>query len=418
MRRLSFLAFAAAAACMRAAPPDSFVLRLAVPGALEPVHPASHDSYATAAADLVFDGVLAPDAGGHVRSAIAREFERLGPDRYRIVVDPRVRLSDGSPLEFEDVARGAALLGMRAARDGDGIVLESPGRPIEPLLFFAIPFRESGGRALGTGPYRVTEETPSRIVLDRVAPAPGRIARVELVGAANDRDALARTLRGETNGLLALEPRLVEFVEGIPGLRVVRGPGPHTRVAIFNEARLGAADVRSVKTALPWEVIARYACGEGTMPRVSALALADGPPLSVVALDETQPVRLALALRRALGRRGGEVKRLDFASYQKLTTTHDFDVYVGQLPAWPPSVLALSFSPGGMFNYTSFSSPDVDAAFARGDAEAARAAIERDAGAVFLCPRERIGAFDARIRNASFGRWGVLDTLPDWEVGP
>jgi len=417
VRPTPFLAIAALVACSRPAAPGRFVLRLAVPGILGPVRPGS-DTNASAATDLVFESILSPDASGRARSTIARTFQRLGSDRYRIELDPRVRLSDGSPVEFDDVARGAAVMGVKAVRDGDAIILDSGGRPIEPLLYYSTPFREAGVHRLGTGPYRVVEEGQSRIALERVVPAPGRIQQVEIAACANDRDALARTLRGETNGVFGLEARLAEFVDGIPGLRVVRGPGPHVRVAMFNQARVSAADRRRIAGSLPWEAIARHACGDGAMPSVASMALPDGPPLSIVAFDESQPVRLALALRRALRGRGGAVQRLDVTEYLRVMSAHEFDVFVGQLLAWPPPVLALSFSRGGLFNYTNFSSPEIDAAFARGDAEAARAAIEREAVVVFLCPRERVGAFDARIRNASFGRWGVLDTLPDWEVGP
>jgi hypothetical protein len=58
----------------------------------------------------------------------------------------------------------------------------------------------------------------------------------------------------------------------------------------------------------------------------------------------------------------------------------------------------------------------VDAAFYRGDVEAARAEMERDPPFVLVCRRQRIGAVDARLKNATLGHWGLLDTLPDWEV--
>jgi hypothetical protein len=60
----------------------------------------------------------------------------------------------------------------------------------------------------------------------------------------------------------------------------------------------------------------------------------------------------------------------------------------------------------------------LDAAFDRGDIAAAAAEMEKDPPVIYICRRQHIAAVDARIRNATLGRWGLLDTLPAWEVGP
>ncbi len=44
--------------------------------------------------------------------------------------------------------------------------------------------------------------------------------------------------------------------------------------------------------------------------------------------------------------------------------------------------------------------------------------LRRDPPLVLVCRRERIVAVDSRIKNATLGTWGILETLPDWEVSP
>ncbi len=419
VRRAIFIAAAALFACSKQERAESFVLRITVPGRLGPVNPSTPETYATLAQDLVFQAILFPDASGRARSAVAQKFERLGSDRCRISLDRKVRFSDGSPVTFEDVARGAALQQIRARRDGDGVLLASPGRFVEPLLFFTLLFRDAGGRVLGTGPFRTVEESPERIALERVRRVPGHIERVEILSSPSQREALARALRGEANGVHGLDERQTEFLEGVPALRVVRSAAPQARAVIFNDARIGRADRRKIRAALQWGEIARYGCGgAATTARLPNEPLPPGRKLSLLAIRETAEVHAALAVRRALGARGGEVRAVEFAELSQLERGRQHDAYFEHILAWPTSVLALAWSTGGLFNWAGFSSPAVDAAFARGDLDAAAAAIEREAPAVVLCRRERIGAFDSRIRNATLGWWGVLDTLPEWEVGP
>jgi hypothetical protein len=94
------------------------------------------------------------------------------------------------------------------------------------------------------------------------------------------------------------------------------------------------------------------------------------------------------------------------------------DLTVRNVLVWPPVMLALLWASGSPFNTSGYSNPAVDEAFALGDAESAAREILRTAPFVVLCRGERIAAFDARIRNPSLGWWGVLDTLPEWEVEP
>jgi hypothetical protein len=399
------------------------VLRIAVVGPLTRVDPRILESNAALATDLAFQTLLYPDRDGRPRSRVARAFERLGPTRYRIALDPDVRFSDGSPVAFEDVARAVAFWDVAARRDGDWIVFESPTGALEAKLYYTALYREVAGEVLGTGPFRVAEQGPWRVVLERIRPAPGRIERVELVAFPSSRDTLARTLRGETNGVAGLSERQAEFLDGVSSLKVARAPAPHARAIVFNHGRLPRAEWEALRAAIPFGRIAPFACGAsvdpdpslatvgGDLPRGRALAISN------LTFDTATPL-VGLALRRALGERGGPLTRPDPGSLSAAGTLVDFDLAVRNVLVWPPVVLALGWATGSPLNATGFSNPEVDAAFARGDAEAAAAEIARSAPFVALCRGERIGAFDARIKNPTLGFWGVLDTLPEWEVEP
>lgn len=424
MRRLPFLVLLlAAAACSRPPERGSFVLRIAVVGPLTRVDPRYAETSATLATDVVFQGLLYPGTDGSPRSRVLRAFERLGPTRYRIALDPGVRFSDGSPVTYDDVARTVAQWDVAVRREGDGIVLESPTGALEAKLYYTALHREAGGEVIGTGPFRVAEQGPWRVVLERVRPAPGRIERVELVAFPSSRDTLARTLRGETNAVVALSERQAEFLEGVPGLKVVRSPAPYARAVVFNEARLRREEWQPLREALPFGRIAAFACApsvgiEPSLPTVGG-ELPPGRPLGIgnVTVDTAAPL-VGLSLRRALGTRGGPLTRPDPGSLWAAAALADFDLTVRNVLVWPPVVLALSWTTGSPLNATAYSNPAVDTAFARGDAEAAAAEIRRTAPFVALCRGERIAAFDARVRNPTLGWWGVLDTLPDWEVEP
>jgi hypothetical protein len=420
VRRLIVLAVAATLACSQPRDERPFVLRIAAVGPFARVHPSVGETHATLAQDLVFAPILFPGANGRPQSRIAGAIEWQGPSRCRIRVSPDARFSDGSAIEFADVARAAAVAGVSATRDGDWIVLDASSA-LAARLYFAGVYREEGERVLGTGPFRVVEETPWRIVLERVHPVRGRIARVELIGVPTTRDALARTLRGETNAVIGLSDRQAEFLDGVPALNVVRAPGPHSRAIVFSPDRLTAEEMSALRRALPVGEIAARACtqpDDSAAPDPGTLGeIPPGRPLQIGAwgIDERTPLA-ALALRRALGPRGGSIEPVNLSDPKPSRFVGDMTVR--NLLTWPPAVLALTWTADGPMNFTRYSNPAVDAAFARGDEDVAAREIARTAPFVPLCRTERIGAFDVRISNARFGWWGVLDTLPDWEVAP
>ena len=76
-----------------------------------------------------------------------------------------------------------------------------------------------------------------------------------------------------------------------------------------------------------------------------------------------------------------------------------------------------NFHTGSPLNF-GYSNPRVDAALEAGDLQAATKALEKDPPVDFICREERIAVVDARIKNAQLGPFGLLETLPEWEVSP
>lgn len=421
---LAILVAALAAACARPAPERPFVLRLAVVGRFSPLDPLGSEGHAMLAHDLVYQGALAPGADGTPRPGVARVVERRGARRCRLRVEPAAAFSDGAPVTPEDLARSARAAGLEAEVAPDGSVTVSSGRrPVEGALLFTAVFRAGARGALGTGPYRMVEQSADRMVLERVRPSPRRIARVEVLGFPSERDALARLLRGDVNAMIGLDRRSMDLLQDVPGLRPVRSPGPHAWTVILNERRLGGAQRRRLQAALPVAELAAAVCGAdaaaGAPPAAErpAQEIPPGAPLRILVVGEGVGERRgALALRRALGRRGGEIVPFDpgVGVEEQIAGA---DLVLTRQVVWPPIAVAQVWAAGAPFAAAGYRDAELEGAIARGDADAAVRRLREDGPAVSLCRTTRAGAVDARIRGAVFG-WGALDTLPDWEVAP
>lgn len=420
---LAVLAAALAAACARPPAERPFVLRLAVVGRFSPLDPLGSEGHAMLAHDLVFQGALAPGADGTPRPGVARVVERRGPRRCRLRLEPAAAFSDGAAVTPEDLARSARAVGLAAETSPDGsVTVSSEGRPVEGALLFTAVFRPGPRGALGTGPYRMVEQSADRMVLERVRPAPRRIARVEVIGFPSERDALARLLRGDVNAMIGLDQRSMDLLEDVPGLRPMRSPGPHAWTVILNERRLGGAQRRRLQAALPVTELASAVCGAEAAGAPAgaerpAREIPPGEPLRILVVgDGVGERRGALALRRALGRRGGEIVPFD-AGRGVEEQIAGADLVLTRQVVWPPIVVAQVWAAGSPFAAAGYRDAELEAAIARGDADAAVRRLREDGPAVRLCRTTRAGAVDARIRGAAFG-WGALDTLPDWEVAP
>ncbi|MBI5070667.1 MAG: hypothetical protein HZB56_20780 [Deltaproteobacteria bacterium] len=418
MRWLLLPLLGAALGCPKPAPPADFTLRLGVIGEVGPVAPDAQSGAAALATDLVFESVIRPVPGGW-DSRFLRRWERLGPRRWRLELKEGVRFSDGSVVGPGDVAEAVRRRAVRVVSTAAaGLEVETPAAsPLETQLALAIVAKQVGERWVGTGPFSVTGQAPGGLVLTRVEAVPGRIHRVELIPCATGREALVRLLRGELGGIPSLDPANAELLDGVPKLRILRGNAPHA-IAIMLNPRLSAAERRALVPAVPVAEIAAAirrepCCGEGSPPR---LVPPPGVPLRIGYPRSLVFRRAALALRQGLGARGGDVRPL--GTYDLAGWSKDFDLLATSILVRPPGIVANYLRTGADWNFTGYSNAVYDAALASGDEAAASEALAEDPPMVIVARRERVGAVDARLANARLGDWGILETLPEWEVSP
>jgi ABC-type transport system substrate-binding protein len=173
---------------------------------------------------LLFQGLVRRGDRGEIRPELAARWS-VSRDGLTWTFQPRpgARFPNGSPVTAADVV--AALSRQLSADEpvgpaaawsrlfqgpartvreilpGDGgTVLIRLAQPFSPLLAvlahpaFGIAARQSDTAAplLGTGPYRVAEQTPGRLVLEAAAPATVRTPRLVFSEVADDADGLTR----------------------------------------------------------------------------------------------------------------------------------------------------------------------------------------------------------------------------------
>ena len=410
-----------AVACSRPAPHGDFTLRMAVVGPLASLRHDTHDTATVYAQDLVYEPFFRPEGMGFT-SRVFTSWERGAGRGIRALVADGLKFSDGSPVEVGDVVRSLRAGGLAVQAEGRRIEVEpgQSGLPVDAALLMTLLFKATPAGDLGTGAFRLSSQDERRLAVERVRPAVGKIGRVELVSFATTREALAEVLKGKVNAVTSLDDRQAELLEGVPSLRLVRTRGPHALAVVLNSHRLDRRTRREISEALPLEEIGELSqgksCGPTPWPRRPG-ALSAGDPLDVSVGGTDAPVeRAGLALRRGLGGRGGRIARLSGGEPRDALTRQP--LMVANTLVWPPAVGALYWKTNGLFNTTGYSNPAYDAAVEAGDFERAEAELKKDPPALLLCRRERIAAVDSRIKNATLGSWGYLDTLPDWEVSP
>src|SRR5215831_17177880 len=121
------------AAC-RPRPATEFPLRFAVWGPLVPVEGSGgHNNWTSIAEGLLFQGLIDMDADGGIVPVLATQAQIVSRNSLKVWLRADTRLSDGSPLTFEDVAASLAEKRLRATRDGDAILIQSdePTVPVE-----------------------------------------------------------------------------------------------------------------------------------------------------------------------------------------------------------------------------------------------------------------------------------------------
>jgi hypothetical protein len=214
---------------------------------------------------------------------------------------------------------------------------------------------------------------------------------------------------------------MAEFFEHVTRLRLVRGLSTQAVSVGFN-VRLSVAERRALAAVLANASIGETAFGKtcSAYPqRVPKSALPAGRKLNVLSpLIDVGYERLALAVRRALGERGGEVETLNpTETFAKVSSGH-FDLFTGPVLVWPPPVAGFIFHSDATAagNVWGYSDAAVDEALDRGDWSAAFAALFDDPPVLFVCRQEKLVAVDSRIKNPKLGPLAPLEFVPEWEV--
>ncbi len=83
---------------------------------------------------------------------------------------------------------------------------------------------------------------------------------------------------------------------------------------------------------------------------------------------------------------------------------------------WPFEMAAALLHSGSTRNQYGYANAAVDRALEEGSWAQVLDALARDPPLVFFCRQERVAIVDARIKNARLGAWGLLETLPNWDV--
>ena len=415
-----FLLLIAVIGCTAPPAREPVVLRIAVWGPLGELAPIGNESaLASIALPWVFERLITVDAGGQLTPVLARRLARLSAAEIEVELRTDAAFSDGAPVTEADVIRSLEAGGLGVTKSGSALVIKSrqPGVPADALLLQTQIFRESQGKFIGSGPFAVLSRTEDELHLTRRVPRPGRVNEVRIASYATPRDAFAHTLKGDTNLIVDLESKWLEFFRGVPSLQVVRGAGRSMDAIIFNPdlprservqlaAALASARVRDLAYA-PSE------CAEPS-PGEASPTIAGGSPLRILSWGPYE--RLALAARRTLGDRGGEITHATPQETISRLKTRDFDLVTARPIAWPPSALALIWRTGSANNFVGYSNRDVDRAIDAGDWARAESALREDPPAALVCTRNHIAVVDVRIKNPMLGPYDLLETLPEWEV--
>lgn len=419
MRRLILLLVIAA--CRREKAPAPFHLRLAVSGALEAVSPrANVDNWTTVANSLVFEPLVLLADDDTIVPVLASRIERISPETVRVWLRNDAFFSDGTKLTDSDVERSFAGSHLGATKDGDSFVVRSddPTTPPEVQLAFTFLHRHTPRGEIGTGPYVVGEQDATHIVLHRRTSVPGHIGDITVTSYATPKEAFARTLKGDADMLSEVDVRWIEFVEGVPRLRVVSlGRSPSAAIVAFNSRRLSRVERLRIAGALRNESVRKLAYDERCVapdqnPSHDPPLTTAGRPLDVLASPPLE--RLALAARRALGRRGGGIVVEDFESFIATMKAGDFDIAILRPQISPAIMAARNWRTGAEYNFYGYSNAAVDAALDAHDWDAARRALENDPPAVVICRPIAVVVMDSRITNVANKRF--WRNLVNWEV--
>jgi hypothetical protein len=216
---------------------------------------------------------------------------------------------------------------------------------------------------------------------------------------------------------------MAEIFDHVNRLRLVRGRSTQA-VSIGFNVRLSVSERRALASLLANASVGQAAFGQTCAPypqAVSKGALPDGRKLKMISpLIDVGYERLGLAVRRALGPRGGEVQTLNITEAFAKFVAGNFDLFTAPVLVWPPPLAGFIFhstAPRDR-NVWGYSDAGVDEALERADWPAAFAALFRNPPVLFVCLQEKLVAVDSRIKNPKLGPLALLEFVPDWEVSP
>jgi hypothetical protein len=421
VRHALLATFFVTAACTAPRNQQEFRLRVALVGPLTAIAPGTAQSATAYAQEWVFESLLRTAADGSAISGLASRFHFSSPSRVVVELRDGAKFSDGSPVTAEDIRESFRENRLEVRADGPGLSIESPsGAPLEPVLRHDPIFKRVAHKYIGSGPFEVVAFNPERLLLRRVVRAAGKIGEVLLLGFPTARDPLARTLAGDADLLIVEDPKQLEFFDGVARLRIIRGHGANAIAVAMGLHRFERATRSAIAAALPVESISRLVFGDQCPPFAPGGGASAALPLQnleiTVVRQDLALEHMALAVARALGRHGGDVRTVSVSDALKLVKGQDFDLMVLRPLVWPPSAAALVWASDSPYNQLGYRNPKVDAALKAGDWARALQALRDDPPVAFICTPERLAVVDSRVKNAQVGPYGYLETLPDWEI--
>ncbi|MFL5408086.1 MAG: ABC transporter substrate-binding protein [Myxococcales bacterium] len=420
MRHLLLLAVLAG--CSRPAETSKIQLRIAAPGDLAPLGPQPLQSYSAIAQEWVYEPLVRLDAEGSTKLALASRLERIDSKSIRASIRADARFSDGSPVAPGDVVESLKSFNLSAYEKDGAVVIESEAVLPETVLSRALISKPGSGTSLGTGPFFVAEQDASHMLLRRKVHLPDHIDDVVIRSFPTPREAFARTLAGEADAYPLIDSRQIEFFEGVPRFRVLRAPNTNAIAVVFSTRRLDRNTRLALLASLPGPDLARMAYPNGCSPMqwesASFHSLPPGRPLNIVAVLKagSHVERMALAVQRLLGPRGGDIEDLSYADHQHRLTTGEFDLLISTPIVWPQTDMLLLWHTKSPLLTQWYSNPKVDGAIDSGDTARAMRELMDDPPVDYVCLPERLAVVDARIKNARIGPFGVFETLADWEI--
>jgi len=396
--------------------------RIAAAGDLAPFGPHPIGSASSFAQDWVYEPLVHLEADGSTRPALAVRVDRVDAKAIRAWVRPDARFSDGTLVTQKDVVLSLRSFNLDAHEENGAILIESQVALPETVLSRVVIYKQSEGVPLGTGPFSVVEQDRSHILLRRLARVRDHIDEIVIRSFATPRDAFLRTLAGDADAYPLIDPRQIEFFEGVPRFRVIRAPSPNAIAVAFSSKRLDRDTRLALLATLRGPELARMAYPDGCSPiawgPTTLRSLEPGRPLRIAAVLNagSHIERMALAVQRALGPRGGEIEDLSFADLARRIETGDFDLSIWMPIVWPQSDMAMLWHTNSSLSGRWYSNPKVDAADDSGDWARAMHELMDDPPVDYVCLPERVAIVDARVKNARIGPYGFFETLPEWEI--